>query len=343
MAPNFLVILIDYDPDLFDLTPAIKEAMEFALAQIGAELQVGQHRSEEAVLSYAAQADLVMVQSVRALLTGAVIRKLTHCRGIIRMGLGYDSIDLAAATEMGIPVSNVVDWCTDEVAEHAIALLLSGARHIPALNSSLKSGSWKRTLALPTYRLRGKCVGIIGFGRIGQAVALRLSGFGMTLLAYDPYIDADTIAQFHAQKVRLEELLAGSDFISVHARLSAETWHLIGAAELGQMKPGAFLVNTSRGAIIDEIALIETLRSGRLSGAALDVMEIEPLPDDSPLRRMEQVTLTPHLSSYSEEAVAELYQKSTEIAVNLLTGRQVGTIVNPEFRRQDRQASNQQF
>jgi D-3-phosphoglycerate dehydrogenase len=181
-------------------------------------------------------------------------------------------------------------------------------------------------------RLRGKTLGILGFGRIGQAVARRMSAFGFRLIAYDPYLDPAVAAALGVQLVSLKELLAQSDALSVHARLIPETRHILGAAEFAQMKPGAFLVNTARGAIIDEPALVEALRGGRIGGAALDVMETEPLPAGSPLVAMENVLMTPHLASFSQEASAQLYQMSAEIAAALLQNHWVGTIVNPQAR-----------
>jgi len=332
MDKKFRVALIDYDSDLFDLTPAVRAEMERILAEAGAELIVGQNRSEEAVVAAAQGCDVVMIQSVRPLLNSHTIPLLPKCRGIIRMGLGYDSVDVAAATAMGIPVSNVIDWCNNEVAEHAIALLMAGARKVALLDQILHSERWSRDEAVPIFRLRGKTLGLVGFGRVAQAVAKRLGGFGMRLLGYDPYLDAAVMAQFGVQKVDLEALLRQSDTISIHARLTEQTVHLIGAREIALIKPSAFLINTSRGPIVDETALVLALQEGRLRGAALDVMEREPLPADSPLRQMTNVILTPHLASYSIEAVGELYSKGAEIAAQMLDGKWVNTIVNPQVK-----------
>jgi D-3-phosphoglycerate dehydrogenase len=332
MDKKFRVALIDYDSDLFDLSPAARAEMERILAEAGAELSIGQNRSEETVMAAAEGCDVVMIQSVRPLLNSRTIPGLPKCRGIIRMGLGYDSVDVAAATQMGIPVSNVIDWCNDEVAEHAIALLMAGARKVALLNQVLHSERWSRDEAVPIYRLRGKTLGLVGLGRVAQAVALRLQGFGMNLVAFDPYLDADFMKQFGVQKVELELLLRQSDFISIHARLTEQTIHLIGAPAIALIKPGAFLINTSRGPIVDEAALISALQEGKLRGAALDVMEREPLPADSPLRKMGNVILTPHIASYSVEAVGELYCKGAEIAAQMLAGKWVHTIVNSQVK-----------
>ena len=331
MAARFQVALVDYDPVPFELTPQIRTGMEQILAEAGAELRFGQYRTEAAALEFARSADLVMIQSVRPVLNRAVIAQLA-CRAMIRMGLGYDSIDVPAATEAGILVSNVVDWCNDEVADHASALLLAGLRRVGPMDRALHRGVWDRQPAMEIVRLRGKTLGILGFGRIGQAVARRMSAFGLELIAYDPYIPPAIAEAYGVSLVSLDELLARSDALTVHARLIPETRHLLGAAEFARMKPGAFLVNTARGPIVDEVALVEALSAGRLSGAALDVMETEPLPADSPLAAMENVLLTPHLASFSREASAQLYQMSAEIAAALLQNRWVPTIVNPQAR-----------
>ena len=326
------VVLVDYDPDLFDITPATRAGMEARLAEVGAALSIDRCQTEDAVLDMAAGADLVTIQSGSPLLNERVIPKLRRCRGIIRMGIGYDSVDVAAATLAGIPVSNVVNWCSDEVAEHAISLLFSCVRRLTPVRRRLNEDGWGRVAAVPIRRMHGKTLGLVGLGRIGRAVAGRMAGFGLTLLAYDPYLNADTMVRYGVQKTDLDDLLQSADFITVHTPLTDETRHLLGAREFGLMKDGVFVVNTSRGPVIDEAALVEALRSGKVWGAGLDVMEREPLPADSPLRQMENVTLTPHIASYSLEAVETLYRLGADIAANLVSGRWVSTIVNPEVR-----------
>jgi len=324
--------LIDYDPDLFDLTPALQAEMAATLAGAGATLTVGQWRSEAAVLAAAADADLVLVQSVRPLLTAAVIPQLHRCRGIVRLGLGYDSVDVAAATAAGIPVSNVQDWCEAEVAEHTLALLLAAARRLGPIDRSMQAGAWERAAAVPARRLAGKTAGIIGFGRVGRRVAGLLCAFGARLLVHDPHVTADEITCAGAEVVTLDDLLGCADFITLHARLTPESHHLLGAREFAQLRPGAILVNTARGGLIDEAALIAALRTGRLAAAGLDVMEHEPLAADSPLRRMANVILSPHVASYSVDAVAQLYRNGAAIAADLLAGAWPATIVNPQVR-----------
>jgi len=329
MRAQLDVALVDFDPVPFEITPPVLEGMQAALAEAGARLRLGQARADDAALAFAGEADVVMIQSVRPVLNRAVIGKLA-CRAIIRMGLGYDSVDVAAATERGILGSNVVDWCNDEVADHAAALLLAGLRQVGPMDRALHNGVWDRGPAMQIVRLRGKTLGLLGFGRIGQAVAERMAPFGMQMIAHDPYLNQPAAQRLGVQPVSLDELLSRSDALTIHARLTPQTRHLLGAAEFAKMKPGAYLVNTARGPIVDEAALAEALAAGRLSGAALDVMEVEPLPASSPLVRLNNTILTPHLASFSREAAAQLYMMSAEIAAALLQNRRVPTIVNPE-------------
>jgi D-3-phosphoglycerate dehydrogenase len=324
-AFQYKTALVDYDEDLF--SPRGWEGE--MLAQAGIEWVVGQHRTPETALEAARDADVVIVQSVRRLLTRPVIEGLAKCRCAIRLGIGYDSVDVAAATERGIPVCNVPDYCVDDVADHALALLMSGVRHIARQDRWIRAGRWDRTGARPARRMKGCTMGFVAFGRIARALAERVSGFGMTLLAHDPYLNAETMALYGVEKAELDELLQRSDFISVHTPLTDETRHLLSAREFGLMKEGVFLVNTSRGPVIDESALSEALRSGKVWGVGLDVMEREPLPLDSPLREFENVTFTPHVGANSEESVNDLYRTGCRIAIDVINGIWPEEVVNP--------------
>jgi len=318
-------VLVDYDEDLF--SPRGWEGE--MLARAGIEWVVGQHRTPETALEAARDADVVIVQSVRRLLTRPVIEGLHKCRCAIRLGIGYDSVDVAAATERGILVCNVPNYCVDDVADHALALLMGSVRHIARQDRWIRAGRWDRTGARPARRMKGCTMGFVAFGRIARALAERVSGFSMTLLAYDPYLDAETMAFYGVEKVELDELLQRSDFISVHTPLTDETRHLLSAREFELMKEDVFLVNTSRGGIIDGSALAEALRSGKVWGVGLDVMEQEPLPLDSPLREFENVTFTPHVSANSEESVEDLYRTGCRIAIDVINGVWPEEVVNP--------------
>jgi D-3-phosphoglycerate dehydrogenase len=323
--PPFKAVLVDYDEDLF----APPNWVEGKLAHHGIEWIAGQHRTPEAVLKAARGCDVVMIQSVRPLLNRGVIQKLEQCRCIVRLGIGYENVAVDAATEQGILVCNAPSYCIDDVADHALALLMAGVRHIARQDRWIRAGRWDRTGARPARRMKGCTIGFIAFGRIARALAERVSGFGMTLLAYDPYVDANTVTEHGAEKVELGELLHRADFISVHCPLTDETHHLLGTREFGLMKEGVFLVNTSRGPVVDESALVDALTSGKIWAAGLDVFEQEPLPLDSPLRAFDNVILTPHVGANSEESVADLYHTGVQITIDVCNGAWPPGVVNP--------------
>ncbi len=283
-------------------------------------------QTEDDLLRQCGEADALLVQY--GLLTRRVIEGLPRLRLLVRYGVGVDGVDLAAATERGIPVANVPDYGTDEVANHAVALLLALARKITRLDRQTRAGRWDVFEAQPIHRLAGRTVGIVGCGRIGSRVARKLGGFDVRLLGHDPYIK-----DFPAGVVpaRLETLLAESDYLTLHCPLTAATRHLIDGPALAQMKPTAVLVNTARGGIVDIAALAEALEHGRLAGAGLDVTEQEPLDRTSPLLRMEQVIVTPHAAWYSEEGRSDLKRRVAEEAVRVLVGGEPPrNCVNPE-------------
>jgi D-3-phosphoglycerate dehydrogenase len=319
-------VLVDYDEDLFEPVGFEGEL----LAAAGIEWVVGQHRTPEAAAIAAQDADVVMVQSVRPLLNRTVIERLVRCRCIVRLGIGYDTVDVTAATDHGILVCNVPTYCVDDVADHALALLLESVRHVARQDRWIREGRWDRTGAKPARRLKGCTLGCVAFGRTARALAERVRGLGVMLLAFDPYLDAATAAQHGAEKVELDELLRRADLISVHAPLSDATRHLLSDREFGLMKPGVFIVNTSRGPVIDEAALVRALRSGKVWGVGLDVFEKEPLPFDSPLRQFDNVTFTPHVSANSEDSRADLYRSGCEIAIDVCAARWPQAVVNPE-------------
>lgn len=320
------VALVDWDEDLF--SPCGWEAEMIASAGI-AYVHAQQHTPAE-VLAFAHDADVVLQQSLRPLLTGEVIAALDRCRCLVRLGIGYDNVDVAAATRRGMLVCNVPAYCVEDVAEHALALLLASVRRIPRQDRWIREGRWDRTGARPARRMKGCTLGFVAFGKIARTLAERLAAFGMRLIAYDPYVDAASMQRSGVQKVDLDELLRQADFISVHAPLNAQTKHLLSTREFGLMKDGAFIVNTSRGPVIDEVALVEALRSGKVWGAGLDVMECEPLPADSALRDLDSVTFTPHVSASSEESVADLYRAACQIAIDVCQGRWPQGVVNPD-------------
>jgi len=255
-----------------------------------------------------------------------VFEGLPRLRVIVRHGVGYDGVDLEAATDHGVVVANVPDYGTDEVANHAVALLLALARKLTRLDRQTRAGRWDCFAVGPITRLEGRTVGILGCGRIGSRVARKLGGFDVRLYGSDPYVSAFPPG---VEPVSFERLLAESDYLTVHCPLTGETRGLLGREALARMKPTAVLVNTARGGIVDAAALAEALERGRLAAAGLDVVDPEPLDVASPLLRMEQVIVTPHAAWYSEEGRADLRRKSAEEAVRVLRGERPLSCVNP--------------
>jgi len=318
------VVLVDFDEDLF--TPGGSEAG--FMAQAGVEWVQGQWRDEASALEHASDADVVIIQSLRKLLNARTIPQLRKCRGIIRAGIGYDSVDVAAATAAHILVANVPNYCVDEVAEHALALLLACGRNLGRQDRAIHAGIWQRELVKPARRLQGQTLGLVAFGKVARALAEKSRGLGLRVLAFDPFVKDEVVQQYGATPASLDELLRHSDLISVHAPLSAQTRHLLGEREFALVKPGAIVVNTARGPVIDEAALAKALADGRLWGAGLDVFEAEPLPADSPLRGLDNVVLTPHTAAYSLDAVDSLYRGACEEAIEIIQGRLPAGAVN---------------
>jgi D-3-phosphoglycerate dehydrogenase len=282
-------------------------------------------RTEEDYLAHCAEADVLLIQY--GTVSRRMIEGLPRLRLLVRYGVGVDGIDLEAATDHGVPVVNVPDYGTDEVANHAVALILALARKLPLLDRQTRSGRWSVFEAVPIHRLAGQTVGILGCGRIGSRVARKLGGFDVRLLACDPYLPAFPPG---VEGVPRDRLLAESDYLTLHCPLSPETRHVVDAGALARMKPTAVLVNTARGGLVDTAALVAALQAGRLAGAGLDVAEPEPVDPASPLYRMDNVIVTPHAAWYSEEARTDLKRRVAEEAVRVLRGDRPLHCVNPE-------------
>ena len=262
------------------------------------------------------------------LITAEVVSRMKNCRAIIRNGVGFDSVDLAAAAKAGIPVCNVPDYGTEEVADHAIALILALYRQLFPLDVEAKQLGWKINVAAKMRRLRTQTLGIVGLGRIGTAAALRAKAFGLRVQFYDPYVPAGTHKAVGVERVTsLEELLRTSDTVSIHCPLSAETRGMIGAKEISLMKPGAFLVNTARGDIVQKAPVFAALHSGHLAGAGLDVVESEPLrtADEAATPNL---IVTCHAAFCSPEGMVEMRSTSAKIARAAVTGQPVWNRVN---------------
>jgi D-3-phosphoglycerate dehydrogenase len=272
-----------------------------------------------------------------------VIEALDRCRIIASLGIGYDRIDLEAATQKNIVVTNVPDYCIDEVATHAIALMLALGRRLFTMDRSVRTAPTSflpanrrsvNQILHPMLRLQDQVMGILGLGRIGTAVALKAKGLGMQVIACDPYVWDAVMRSRGIQPVDFETLLQASDTISIHCTLTSETRGMIGDRALSQMKPGSYLINTARGEIIDEAALIQALESGKIAGAGLDVTCNDPLPMDDPLLMAPNLILTGHGAWYStaSDSAEEIWQKAMSQVAQVLQGKWPVYAVNPEAK-----------
>lgn len=263
----------------------------------GLQLTYGRCRTEADLLALAGDADMIWTMAANTVITPAVLPKLRRCKAIFRSGSGMDGYPVAEASALGIAMCNSPESISEAVAEHAVSLLFALVRQIPFSDRRMR-GDKGSNVAL-RWHISGSTFGLVGFGRIGKRVCEMMAGFRMTMLVHDPYTPVERIRACGAEPVELNDLLVRADFVSLHCPLTDQTWHLIGAKELAAMKPGALLVNTSRGAVIDETALIAALRQGRLGGAALDVTDPEPPLSGSPLFALPNVILTPHNAALS--------------------------------------------
>ncbi len=301
-----------------------------ALDGLGCDVVATTAADEDGLIANLREANVVLVSAAQ--ITRRVLENLPRCRAVVRYGIGVDNVDLEAATDCGMVVAHVLDFCTEEVSNHAIALMLALARRLLPLHRDAAAGRWRQPQAWALAPVHGQTLGIVGFGYIGRAVARKARAFDMRLLAHDPYGDPNAAEELGATLVPLPELLAQSDYVSLHTPLTPETRHLIGATALATMKPTAVLINTARGPVVDEAALVEALTSGRIAAAALDVFEEEPLPADSPLCRLENALLTPHVASVSPEAMRRLREEVGRAAADVLRGHWPKYVANPGVR-----------
>lgn len=320
MPPGSHVVITDFLDEATVETPVLHDIARITLARA---------TDEPGLEPYLADADALIVFHEIERLGEATFTRAPRCKVVVRAGVGYNNIDLKAAVRHGIVVCNVPDYGTEEVADHAIMLLLALVRRLLPCHSAIRSGVWDYRSSLPSFRLRGKTLGLVGCGRIGTATALRARAFGLEVVFYDPFAREGTDKALGIRRVyRFEELLEQSDFVSLHCYLDETTHHLIDARALARMRPGAYLINTARGPIVDQPALREALDSGRLAGAGLDVVEREPLDDDR-LRDHPHVILTPHSAFYSVEGFVELRTKAAEEVRRVLLGEAPRNPVTP--------------
>lgn len=325
MQNRWKVLITDY------AWPSIEPERQ-VLDEIGAEL-IAAETGEEAEL-------LTLVPTMDGILTcwkpvrEAVIAAAKKCQVIGRCGIGLDNINVEAATEHGIVVTNVPAYCVDEVSDHAMGLLLACARKIPRFDRAIREGRWDQNVGPAMRRIRGKTLGVIGFGRIGRSIVPKARAFGLTIKVCSPRTAPELIQQHGAQKVSFPELLGTSDFITIHAPLTPETQHLFSDAEFQAMKPAAFLINTSRGGIVDTAALTIALRNGDIAGVGLDVLETEPPNQNEELLTLENVVVTPHAAFISEESILDLEVTAAKCVAQVLIGELPESVVNPSVLEQ---------
>ena len=320
---KYKVVVTDYE---FQTLAPEKEV----LSSIDADFIAVQCRTEEEVIRECRDADAILNQY--APVSKRVIEKLERCKVIARYGVGVNTIDLEAATAKGIVVANVTDYSVDEVSDRAFALLLALVRKVVKFNNEVKNGTWDFNLGKPIFRLRGRTLGLVGLGRIPQALAKKAQAFGLNVIAYDPYIPEETANRLNVRLTKLNDLFRQSDYISVHAPLTKSTRGMISKEQFDLAKKDLFIVNTARGPVIDETALIAALQAKKIAGAALDVTEHEPIQKDHPLLKMENVIITPHVAWYSEESEHELKRKTAQNVVDVLSGYYPNYLVNQDVK-----------
>lgn len=285
----------------------------------GFDAEVEFIRDREEFIKVAAKADAVITADSK--IDRSIIENLVKCKIIVRQGIGFDNIDIKAAAEKNIIVCNVPDYCTDEVSDHTIALILSLVRKVPVYSGLVKNGIWDIKSVSPIRRLSTLVLGLAGFGKIAREVARKAKPFGFRIMAFDPYVSPQLAEECGVDLVNFEDLIKESDIISIHVPLSKETLHLFDKTKFNLMKPTAYIVNTGRGPLINEKDLYEALKNNRLAGAALDVLEQEPPQKDNPLLALENVIVTPHAAFYSEESYIDLRRKAVQEVKRVLSNQ----------------------
>ena len=316
------VLVTDFAWPSLDIERAILE-------EAGASLVVAESGEPDELIALAADVDAILTNWKRV--PPEALDAAPRCLIVSRYGVGLDNIPVDHATALGILVTNVPDFCVNEVADHAMALLLACARRIVAFSRATRGGIWNLDFAPGLPRLADQTLGLIGYGQTAQAVVPRARGFGMRVIAYGPRVEPSGGGELEVTN-DLGRVLAEADYVSIHAPATPETAGLIGEGELRLMKPTAYLVNTSRGALVDEDALLRALREGWIAGAGLDVLRNEPAPHDHPLLALDNVVVTPHAAFYSETSIAELQTKAAANVARVLTGSIPATVVNPDVR-----------
>jgi D-3-phosphoglycerate dehydrogenase / 2-oxoglutarate reductase len=325
MADEPKVVISDYDFGDVEVERSILEPAGIRLVAL-------QAKSEEELIGEAGDCDAVINQYARV---GAkTIAAMERCKVIARYGVGVDIVDVEAATARNILVTNVRDYCTEEVADHAMALLLALVRKLPQYNRASHAGIWHWQAGQPIHRMQGRVMGIVSFGRIGRAIAARAKGFGLRIMAYDPYVDDAALTAHGVERVDRDTVIAEADYLMLQAPMTPETHHFLGAAELRRMKRGVIIVNTGRGPTIDNAALARALRDENITAAGLDDLEEEPAkrrdwtPANNPLIALDNVLITPHSAYYSEESIRLAREVAAQEVLRVLTGERPRNPVN---------------
>ena len=312
-----------------------EETREFTQHNLDVEIIPARAGSEDELIALAKDADVLMGGG--PFCTRRTIEALPKLRAIVTYSVGFDGVDVAAATENGVLVVNnpASEWCVQEVSNHAMALLFACAKKLTILNDMVKQGRWRdtRNMLPPMAPIHGQTLGLVACGNIARMVAMKAKGFGLRILGYDPYVQKSTAEECGITLVGdLGDMLKQSDFVSAHAPLDAGTRHMVGEGQFRQMKPTAYFINTARGSVVDEPALIKALQQKWIAGAGLDVFEKEPVDPDNPLLKMDNVIVMPHSASYSDAAVSvQPFNPSREVA-RILSGRWPKNPVNPDVK-----------
>lgn len=321
--------------------PGIVPTYDELLTKLGAEVEKTFCATEEELISACSEADAVIALGIRItpgyIFSLKVIENLNKCRLIALTGIGYDNVDIAAATEKGICVANVPYYCLEEVSDHAMALILACARKFYQLLPDIKRGKWSTqadylSALKPLHRLSGQTLGLIGFGNIARTLVPKARAFGFRIIAYAPHVPSILFETFKVESVELDKLLEESDFVSMHTALTSETKHMMGLKQFKKMKPTAYFINTARGELVDERALYTALSEGLIAGAGLDVLESEPPGLDNPLLKLSNVLITGHFAYYSEESREELFRWPWEEVARVLQGEWPQGLVNPQVK-----------
>ncbi len=302
------------------------------LAQAGIAFVARNCKSRAELAELAGDADLVWSFGDHECLYAENLDVIPRCGAILRTGSGTDNIPVKEATQLGIIVANTPEAISDTVADHAIAMLLAVVRHIAANDRLMRTGTWDRSRFWPRWHLHGNTLGLVSFGHIARAVARKIAGFDLTILAHDPVVSAEAMAKAGVQAVTFDELLSRSNFVSIHCPLLDSTYYLISERELRLMRPDAILINTSRGPVVNEPALIRALQEGWIGAAGLDVFEQEPIDPTNPLLAMDNVLLTPHNASASDDFWENFWRFSVDTVLEMARGRLPRSYVNRDVR-----------